>query len=361
MNTQAAQRSREQAIELIYDSGDDPQQWQSLLAMMAEQLGFCYGNVTVTNQNNQIVDRIKFGCPSGYEKQYRDEFYTQDIWFDALKRSPEGYFFGSDHVLARPRLERTAYYNEFLKQYGIGHAIACHWQLGHGLTARFSLLGENSLRAKQDQDAVYLNSLARHFQRSLKRQYSERSLPSHRMMPDHFALLDPQFRILSMSPGFQSLIGPDQLFRLSDGHALVMLSELDHKSFINACVAFNAPSADQTYMPSFISEDKRFCVSITRMREAETASRSGVVVSVNAMSSKPPRALTGRSLSSLTPTEMSICRDLANGANIRQIAEARSRSELTVRKQVKNIQQKLGVNSQVALVARYLRALYEAS
>ncbi len=56
----------------------------------------------------------------------------------------------------------------------------------------------------------------------------------------------------------------------------------------------------------------------------------------------------------VTHTELAICILLARGLSIKEISQSKSRSENTVRTQVKSIQRKFGVNSQAGIVSKIL-------
>lgn len=64
-----------------------------------------------------------------------------------------------------------------------------------------------------------------------------------------------------------------------------------------------------------------------------------------------------RSMERLTHREFEVLGDLYNGKSVRRIAAASGSSEATVRTQVKSLRRKLGVDSQLAAVALYRRAL----
>jgi len=64
-----------------------------------------------------------------------------------------------------------------------------------------------------------------------------------------------------------------------------------------------------------------------------------------------------RSLERLTHREFEVLGDLYDGKSVRRIATAYGASEATVRTQVKSLRRKLGVDSQLAAVAVYRRAL----
>ncbi|MDO3388690.1 hypothetical protein QWI17_22780 [Gilvimarinus sp. SDUM040013] len=344
---------RDQAIELIYETAVDVSAWRAFMALIQRELKFDVANVTlVDNQSLKPLSRLNYNNPKEYEDLYLKHFHSEDVWYQALqKKSIEGVFTPDHKVVTPEQYKASAFYNDFLRDFRIHHAIGGYWQWQGNVSARVSFLREKSISEEEER---FFNSLSRHIKCALRLQRSSALAATH--LSDCCAIIDKNLKIMQSSPAFNQLLHQGDL-GAAVGSSLQLASRRSTSDLRKALRTLISPNQLVSESVPLVRRGRlEALLHVIPVRFASGASGDYFHITLTPANfadvSIPLQEKLG-----LSDAEFAICTDLAGGLSAQEVANNRCRSVNTVRKQIKDIQVKLGVNSLSGVVAIYYQQL----
>ena len=362
-------------IELIYQSATEPGAFEWLLDFIIENTYLHSGSITVQDTEHfQVSKRVSVGVLK--DEQFKSTFQSldksEDIWSLALLKNKVPDVFLADHEF----VERSEYDQSELRAlqqgYDIFAATGAYWQLPNNTAIRFCFQKNQTSGLFNQEDIIFLNSLSRHISRAISINQKLQASQHKASLVDHIernnqcvALITLKGKVISSNIVFEQFIENRGLLQLTDNN--ITFKMLDTQQMFEACLLqvkylFAQSNAKQSFVIASNDDDADFQCILTPLISKEY--QFDLSESVKILLTIEPLAVRISDKSTqiiaqtnVTPTELELCLQLARGISIKEISQSKSRSENTVRTQVKSIQRKFSVNSQAGIVSKILTIL----
>jgi len=142
----AAQRPLQETSDLIgeiYDAALDPSCWQVVLQHLVDGFDCTSALIRILDPDHAKVD-FSFTC--GFTthclRAYAEHFVRVDPFVQALNRKPIGHIGVSQEVLSDRELQRTEYFNDYMRPHGRFHLAGGYVVREQGRVVQFALQRE---------------------------------------------------------------------------------------------------------------------------------------------------------------------------------------------------------------------------
>ncbi|MEP9350542.1 helix-turn-helix transcriptional regulator [Xanthobacter sp. KR7-225] len=356
-------------IDLIYSALVRDEAWAGFLAEIARCTPNGQSTLFFHDQFSAVGGiSLSHGIDSEFKRQYV-HYAPKNLWMQNLDRRPIGLGVRSEYMAPFEAVERSEYYNELLKPFGISGGIGITLQRTGSLNFMLSIIGARQDDAERQHGADMLTRLAPHLDRVFRiyRQAQEGSS----LAAVGEALACQETGLIRVGPGkkiqwlnevarvlLDSGEGPrrdaaDRL-QLRDDALDARLGEMlqpgaprdaGSRTFTSAISrAGAAPSLQVTLANSGQSLVERFFAGPTVIVLLRTAARRGAFSS-DLLASR----------FDLTRREREVAMALAAGHSLQEIAEKLSISYETARAYLKQIFAKTGTRRQGELLTKLYR------
>jgi DNA-binding CsgD family transcriptional regulator len=347
---------------LIYDAAFDEQLWVPVMNRMADAVG---GGATAlirknlsTGQGTGLFGRIE--AAQFYD--YFGRFARSNPLADAIAPLPAGAFLIDWQVIQKPRLMRSAYYNDFLLRRDIHGVLGLMvWRQGDE-AAIINLTRPPAKGEFLPEHANLLEPFMPHLRRAIG---LAGQLPDWRDQTVGFdaalaawgaavLVLDGSGRVLYANAAAEHILSAQDGLRVSHGMVAAAAPPATRQlGALIARAAGDAPAGGSLAVPR-PSGGRPYAVNVAPCRPH----RSGLfpsparvvltIVDLNAESG-PDREML-RALFGLTAAQAAVAALLARGRDLRDIAMTLGISLFTVRRHLADVMAKTDTNSQPALV-----------
>lgn len=170
-----AERTIQSLIGQIYDAAIDAAKWPVFLESLAEAY---HGPAWIFSQD--LVDSraclaLHVGMDPAYLKSYEDYFASRNIWIQNATRNrnathhfEEGHFAAGQDDIDTPTLERTEFYNDWLKPQGFFESAGCCLVKRGSLTTNITVIRARRPGTFEAQERLSFNRLIPHLQRAIR-------------------------------------------------------------------------------------------------------------------------------------------------------------------------------------------------
>jgi len=160
----------EHHVDRIYQAAVAPEQWPVFLDGLCRELRLA--SIHLAFRRIREGDRgivASLGIDERFDEAYRSHFYRLNPWSPYPPEAEEGRVFLNDSTLAESELERTEFYNDWMRPQGIAHPFSAFlYNAAPG--DPLSILGgfrEKSAGPLRDEDLDPVRLLVPHLQRAL--------------------------------------------------------------------------------------------------------------------------------------------------------------------------------------------------
>ena len=362
-------------IELIYQSATEPGAFEWLLDFIIENTYLHSGSITIQDTKNfQVSKRVSVGVVK--DDQFKNDYLSldknADSWSLGLIKNKTPYIFFPDHKIVERSTFNKSELKSLLQQYDISAGTGAHWRLPNNKTVRFCFHKNPTSEFFNQEELNFLNSLSRHISRAISINQKLQASQHKASLVDHIernnqcvALITLKGKVISSNIVFEQFIENRGLLQLTDNN--ITFKMLDTQQMFEACLLqvkylFAQSNAKQSFVIASNDDDADFQCILTPLISKEY--QFDLSESVKILLTIEPLAVRISDKSTqiiaqtnVTPTELELCLQLARGLSIKEISQSKSRSENTVRTQVKSIQRKFSVNSQAGIVSKILTIL----
>jgi DNA-binding CsgD family transcriptional regulator len=359
-------------IDTIYGAALAPDQWQLSLDKLNElmpSVAVClYG---YDYHNSSSIGHIHSGFDPAAMDQYDAYYSSINAWAPGFGRSPVGTLLSSDNFIAREDLLKTEYYADWLRPQE--NQVMGWGSLLVNESGRF-LAFSTTLRAKDEEGlsdtvrrtvARLIPHLDRAFRMARVLAGAELTRGAEAILealPDPAFLVDADGCVRYSNAPAAAMLSDGVLVRMAQGGRLeffdaaaceamaLRLSDLAGRTHSGPTAAFPIRSSSNEVASALFSPVTSGETSSGNWLTAFPASRPIGLLVIR----RPGKGLDHRLRQSfgLTDAEISIAQHLAQGRSVRETAELRGASILTVRNQLRGVYGKLSVSRQHELVAK---------
>ncbi len=155
-------------LDSIYTAAEDPRQWESVLAALTSHLSGC-GAALHTGPTAETG--FSFGTAYNIDPEslaaYASYYHSMNPLNAPLSRIPVGVAVSDHQLVRRSELERTEFYNDYGRQFGIAGAVMLTLARdGHG-EANLSVVGGFGSDVFSEGQVSFVQRLAPHLSRAL--------------------------------------------------------------------------------------------------------------------------------------------------------------------------------------------------
>jgi len=359
-------------VELIYQSATEPDAFEWLLNFIIENTYLHSGSITIQDTENfQVSKRVSVGVLK--DEQFNSDYLSlnknDDCWSLGLIKNKTPSIFFPDHKIVERSVFNKSRLKPLVQQYDISAGTGAHWLLPNNKTVRFIFHKNQAAELFNQEELIFLNSLSRHISRAISINQKLQASQCKASLVDHIernnqcvALISLKGKVISSNRVFERFIENRGLLQLADNY--ITFKMLDTQKMFERCLLqvkylFAQSNAKQSFIIASNDGDADFqCVLtplISKEYQFDLSESVKVLLTIEPLavriSDKSPQII---AQTHVTPTELELCIQLARGLSIKEISQSKSRSENTVRTQVKSIQRKFGVKSQAGIVSKIL-------
>ena len=370
------QNNFESIINSIYQAAVQPELWQSTLGQITDYVGANTGLFVLGTDDNQyqIIQSAAHNVPQDAIDYYNNHIASEDIATAFAIEHLSGKVINTKSVFQyKPELINEAYDGHFCNEIiDFTHRLAftTNTKIGNILVA---LQAPKSWGAFGKDSESRLQRLVPHLCRALD--IHEKLFVSHiqnntllkalENQNHGMILLDKNARLKYLSPLAESLIIKNDQIRYSQKKISLRNHDLNNtlQNLIFDCLKTLPSSGGALSIPSDDAQATHMLITPIRVNEFSFEDwllpdiGACIFISQKAKSLNHHSAKLLREIYKLTQAESEILVELANGAELRTIAEHRQVSYETVRDQLKLIKQKTNCHKQTELVALVLTSL----
>jgi DNA-binding NarL/FixJ family response regulator len=373
-------------IRLIYDTIESPQHWQQVMERICQQSDSNHTFIaTRSSVDEQPLGFYANGFEDGHFERYHEHFYQVDVWTKSLAHRPFNEFHASHEVFHDPSFLNTEIYNDFAKPANIRHSIGCL------LTpADDQIITELAFMRGKGQEYFdratiqKINNYLPHIKQSLA--LSQKLLPHQQasrclnqvldVMDDPVIICTGRDQLYFVNDAAESLLKTPQLFRtnmcLSNQKSTLMFQcPIAQEKFLEAaqnCLdsleGISTRLTQEFKARFYLTHDEvHYRVQVQPWLQRQMTpwgehAQPGVLITLSYCAVH--KHISAREILEhfeLTQSEADICKQLVNGYNLNQIAEARNATLGTVRQQVKSCLLKTDAPNQQTLINKLLRRI----
>jgi DNA-binding CsgD family transcriptional regulator/PAS domain-containing protein len=363
-------------VSAIYDASLDHSRWPVFLELLAGAVGAA-GTVlhlqsTTDMQSGHVMAAL--GVDPALQREYEEYYASVNIWtIRGRDRLREGAVLTGQMVCADEELERSEYYNDYLKRLGFFHALTAVPAANDNLHLLVTSFRSKERGPFSERAYKLLQHLSPHLQRAaqIHQRVSaadfERTTMGQALdrMPSGVVLLDGSRRVLFANAAARALAASEDGFALT-GDGIVASARSESRLLAQRIAsAANPSAADGRGGVLTLSRPTGKLplqvlvtpleVSGQRLFQAPQAAVAVFVVDPSGVPAASVDAL--RQLYALTPSEVRVARGLLRGESVEQLADRLGLTQQTARWVIKQILQKTDTHSQAQVVARLSRGV----
>ncbi|MGF6172699.1 helix-turn-helix transcriptional regulator [Ensifer sp. 4252] len=366
---QAGKASTEELTDLIYGSVFGECSWQDFLNRLATTMP---NGKSSLHYQDVISPNAHVPYSSGFTgddiDRYHAHFFAVNPWMAKAMLVPLGVGVRGEDMLARDRLVRSEFYNDFLKgQTGCETSVGMTIIREKGRSFILSTYTSSTDADLNGRAASQLTALAPHLKRAFdfvrKRDVMTADQHSGQSLFDAIGVgliyAGENGCIRSMNESAQRLAAAGAAVRITPNGRIGLdcpqtSAALDHMSL-------RANTQARPHISIVKTDDgTAYRVTLVRLKSdifTEFLNGPTVAVLIEPATSLLPemRRAHLKEIHGLTPAEIRIASSLAAGLSLREIAQANGVGYETIRTQLKSIYAKTEVNSQAALVSLLMR------
>lgn len=354
-------------ITSIYDAAVDIDGWPAALGRIGGHVGGdggCFVGFSWTGDTVTVFRTL--GADPAFDQIYRDR-WARNPWADRNILQPVGTAFASDQLIDLATLERTEYYQEFLRPLDIGHGLSSLLGGNRDFLAGMTISRSRRAGAYDEAAVATLQALVPHLQRAAQIQLRLRGWEPRALLA--VDLLDRlSFGVVLLGVDGALLFANVAARRIAERHDGLLLTRerlsavgtpdrrrLDRLIVDALNLARGAASAGGGGMTVASAEGGlpiHLLVTPLVGAAAEALACQGVAVFI-----RDPDARHGtddaalRQLFDLTPAEARVAALIASGAGVAATASAMGIGQTTVKTHLARIFGKTGVRRQSELAA----------
>jgi GAF domain-containing protein len=155
-------------IAAVYDAGIEPEHWPKVLERIAELFGAIYGGLILATPSGDVEMIGLLGWEPSYLRSYREHYGRMDPVMPAVIRAPTGTILTDTMVIPKPALERTEFYQDWVRPQAHYSAVAAN------IVRQGANVGVVTLTRRQQEDDFQQNdlhllaALTPHLQRAMR-------------------------------------------------------------------------------------------------------------------------------------------------------------------------------------------------
>lgn len=348
-----------------YECVEEPERWQIFLEQYAAAVGAASA-ILISHDTDQHVTKVVAAVDVDlpFQRRYGSEYANRDPYLKrVLAQAHLGVVIPGHAVCPEEELERTEYYQEYLRPQNIFHSLGALFPAGGGLVN----IGATRARGQErfgDLEAQAAQQLIPHVQRSLdlsrKLRVADRSIAAADAL---YRLELPLVVFDRQGTALFANAAAEELFRQQDGLQLrngKLRAERSAESaaldylLTSALVAAErgSPAAEAGVRVTRKSMRRSYAVSVYPMPGRSAAGAAARAIALiadldSAAKSEPQRLA---SLFGLTPAEARVAQQVCSGQTLKEASDTLHVSIETVRTHIKRAMSKTGVRRQAELV-----------
>lgn len=363
-------------IDRIYAAAENPQLWDSFLERLAVVVGATVtGFIFEDLESHRSRVHSTLGVPPDLVRQYEEYYASHNAWIAAAGfRLPEGEVLTGTDLLSDADLQKSEYYNDFLRRIDAHHVLTATLLGEKKRLSMVSLLRPKRAGPFGDRSIELLRLLVPHLKRALQLHRRMAGLKSEReaavevldRVPAGVILLDRKGRpVLVNRAGRDILESSDGLSLTRDGLAAAaseeatVLRRLVHDAIEIATGRSVLCDSSGTLAVSRPSLRRPYLVFVTPLRskppEADLRPAAAVFVT-DPERRVPANGPLFKSVYRFTPAEAAVALRLIQGESIEQAAENLEITVNTARTHLKRLFAKTDTNRHRELVRVLLLA-----
>jgi DNA-binding CsgD family transcriptional regulator/GAF domain-containing protein len=366
---------QEELTDAVYSAALDPAAWHDVVRLMR-------GSFPSTAQTFYFLDRetrhVRPVCLAGVQRRWLESFdetyfLPDNPWIQVTKllhqpgvvRTTERL---ESFMKQQGVLDRSAYYNEWMRPQGFKHNIGTTLLADDALVANITLFRPPDMPTFSDEEVRAFEILSRHMTRSLRMSIQlERTencpatAKAFDALPDAVALIDRQRRVLYANAAMETRLRGHNGLRLLQGEMIATDADAQQRlaSYI-ACAWTRHGSSPAGVESVFLPGAKGGQLSLRAMpvhgaMAQYLPEKQTLLLTVRECSSR--RVLSHAAISrryGCTPAEARLAQHVADGKGVRQAAQAMGIGYGTARGYLKIVFQKTGARTQSQLVGLLL-------
>jgi DNA-binding CsgD family transcriptional regulator len=350
----------------LYDAARDPSLWETFLQELAGSIrADSAGLVMVDARKDLFYVSRSWNVNPESTRLYQAHYGSVDVWAKRALLRSSGAVENSEGLYPVSKLQRTEWYNDFLRRFDIEHGLFCLIEKAHSRLASVSLYRSRFCTSFQRSDAQVLRVLAPHLQRAfwLQSKFSElqtKAVAFHEALdalPNGIIFLGSQGEIVVMNRSAERIVA--QRDGLLATRSRLSAERAPESSLLAATIQQAALTSNGHGMSAgttvLISRRARppiqLLISPIHHSSIPTSKHVAAVVFINDPLQHPSQTHAAlHTVYRLTPAECRVALLLCDGRAPRVIADTVGVTENTVRSQIKSIFSKTGAKRQGELI-----------
>jgi DNA-binding CsgD family transcriptional regulator/PAS domain-containing protein len=359
-------RKLSRLLGILYDAAADPTLWETFLQQLAGGLrADSAGLVMVDAGKDSFSVSRSWNVDPESMRLYQAHYGSVDVWAKRALLRSSGTVESSERLFPVSKLQKTEWYNDFLRRFSIEHGLFCVIDNAQSRLASVSLYRSRSCTPFQHSDDQVLRLLAPHLQRAFRLQskFSElqtKSAVFHKALdalPNGIILLGSQGEIVAMNRSAEKIVA--QRDGLLATRSQLFAEQAPESSVLAATIQQTVTTSDGRGISAggtvLISRRARPAIQllispIHNCLVATSKPVSAVVFISDPLQHPRQTRATLHAVYRLTPAECRVALLLCDGHAPREIADTIGVTENTVRSQIKSIFSKTGVRRQGELI-----------
>ncbi len=364
----------EETLELIYGAILNPALWPDVLASLVKATD---GRGAILSIEDRLGEKIHAFHQHGYDEdsiqRYASEFFAIDEWSAIVFEKDRGSFLSSDiHCYSHKEYINKAFFSEWGKSENIHHATGTYIRPGGDYAIRLGIQRDRTAGEVSSEELEYLNRIRPHLEKALliSGQFSGDGLVTasgldvFNQLDRGLVIVDANGKIIHANNMAETKIcHPD--FPVNSSKGVIASPVLGIDTYLKKAIQ-KAVTGMQLALPKVFleaSSNRPWEFMVTPF--VTTTQKLGLPIKTClALITFKPASLTGNDSAmiqylcrhfDLSPLEADCVVRLKTGKLPQQIAIDRRVKLSTIRSQIKEVYRKLGVNSQVGLLAKLMR------
>jgi len=160
----------------LYDAGIEPERWPETLERFAELFGASYGGLVLASPAGGVAQLGSMHSDPSYSRSYGEHYGRLDPVMPAVLTAPAGTMLTDTMVVPKTAMERTEFYQEWVRPQGYYSALAANF-ISEGNNVGVAVLSRRQQEEDfQQHDLDLLRILEPHLQRVMRMQWRLSSL-----------------------------------------------------------------------------------------------------------------------------------------------------------------------------------------
>lgn len=364
-------------VSSIYDAAADSARWPEFINEFGSSLSAGVGMLWIHDFRDGSADFSKGGGSisafTGLDAQarnrYTDYYVGRNVWLPNASRLPEGSTVVSSALYPDSSLQRTEFYNDWLRDadlfYGVGCSIVKQdtrdVKMSFARSKRAGPYADAELRVMRLLMPHLRNAVVLHRELYRLNTLSASAMASLELVPLGVILLTSSGLLMHANQLAHDLVARTGVLRFGAGgtiHAASVSATASLRKLIQAAAKPGKRMEHGGALRLFHSDGRELQVLVTPL--PLESSRFGAEAAAAIFCSDPQDAArelspTLQAIYRMTPAEAQLTEAVVNGRSLKEYAQARSVSINTVRTQLQAAAEKAGAKRQADLVRIILR------